>query len=449
MRGHNLREVLSVRGFRRLLGVRLMSQIADGWFQSGLAGSVLFNPEKQTTAIAMATGFAVLLLPYSLVGPYVGVFLDRWSRRSVLFVTNVLRSLLVVPAVMMIWTGSEGTSFALLAFLIIGLNRFFLAGLSASTPHVVEDRRLVTANAFAGTLGSVVYSAGFGSSVLLLRVFGVPATFHGYAGLAALAPFGYLASALLARASFERDALGPDAAERRGDSMLSALVEVGRGMVAGVRHLADRRGAAFAMLAQSGFRLLYGVLALSTLLLFRHYFTNGNDVAGSIAGLGMVFAAGSLGVLTAAFVTPPVARRFGGWLWIVWLFSGVAVIVPLCGLPFRKELLLVAVFAINIAAQGTKIVVDTALQHECDDDYRGRVFSVNDTGFNLFFLGGLFLAALTVPDNGRSPTALTLVSLGFAVLAAWYAVVGGRWAHRVGDDIAGPARGDRAATPTY
>ncbi|WP_173162929.1 hypothetical protein [Phytohabitans suffuscus] len=41
---HNLRSVLAVRGFRRLLGVRLSSQLADGLFQAALAGSVLFNP---------------------------------------------------------------------------------------------------------------------------------------------------------------------------------------------------------------------------------------------------------------------------------------------------------------------------------------------------------------------------------------------------------------------
>jgi MFS family permease len=442
---HNLRAVLSVRGFRRLVGVRVVSQIADGWFQSGLAGSVLFNPEKQASAVAIATGFAVLLLPYSLIGPYVGVFLDRWSRRSIIYVTNMLRALLVVPVVLMIWWGNEGTVFPLLAFLIIGLNRFFLAGINAATPHVVEDRRLVTANSLSGTLGSICYSAGFGSSVVLLQVFGLPATFHGYAVIAALAPFGYLASALLAQASFEPGALGPDDVQRRHDRVLTALVDVGRGMVAGIRHLADKRGAAYALLAQGGFRILYGVLALATLLLFRRYFATGTDYGGSIAGLGMVFGAGSLGVLAAAFLTPPVTRRVGGWRWIVWLLGVTGAAVLVFGLPFQRELLLVAVFVVNLAAQSTKIVVDTALQHECADEYRGRVFSVNDTSFNLCFVGGLYAAALTLPDNGRSPVALLLVAIGYLVLAGWYAVVGGRWARRVGDDIAGPQGAPRRA----
>ncbi|MGC9667023.1 MFS transporter [Planosporangium sp. 12N6] len=431
----NLRAVLSSRGFRRLLGVRLISQVSDGWFQAGLAGSVLFNPEKRTSPLEIAIGFAVLLLPYSLIGPYVGVFLDRWSRRSIIVVANLIRALLVVPSVAFIWYGTENAAFVGLALLIIGLNRFFLAGLSAAVPHVVEDRRLVTANALSGTLGSICFSLGLGSSVVLVKT-ALSATLHGYALLAALAPLGYAASALLARWSFRCDELGPDARARRHDTLGAAAVSVARGMVAGLRHLAGRRGAAYALLAQSAFRALYGVLALAVLLLYREYFHQSRDLSGSITGLGLVFVAGGLGVLIAAFLTPPVTRRIGGWRWIAWLLAGTAVTVVAFGLPFNPNLLVAAVLFTNIAAQGIKIVVDTALQHECDDTYRGRVFSVNDTAFNLCFVVGLFVAALTLPPDGHSTAALVSVGVGYALVSAWYVVAGGRWARRAGDDIA-------------
>jgi MFS family permease len=432
----NLRAVLAARGFRRLLGVRLVSQIADGWFQAGLAGSVLFNPEKRTSPVQIAVGFAVLLLPYSLIGPYVGVFLDRWSRRSIIVVANLLRALLVLPTIGLIWYGTENAAFVALAFLIIGLNRFFLAGLSAAIPHVVDDRRLVTANALSGTLGSICFSLGLGSAVILVKT-ALSVTLHGYALLAALAPIGYLASALLARWSFRPDELGPDIRERHGDRVGVAMVAVAQGMVAGVRHLASRRGAAYAVVAQAAFRMLYGVLALAVLLLYRQYFHHSKDLSGSISGLGMVFVAGSAGVLIAAFLTPPVTRRIGGWRWITWLLAGTAVAVVAFGLPFTPALLVVAVLFTNVATQGIKIVVDTALQHECDDAYRGRVFSINDTAFNLSFVVGLFIASLALPADGHSPVALLVVGFGYALVTVWYAATAGRWARRVGDDIAG------------
>jgi hypothetical protein len=106
----------------------------------------------------------------------------------------------------------------------------------------------------------------------------------------------------------------------------------------------------------------------------------------------------------------------------------------------------VAVFFVNLASQGIKIVVDTALQHECADEFRGRVFSVNDTAFNGCFVVGMFIAAYLLPFNGRSIGVLTAVAIGFQLIAVWYAVVGGRWARRVGDDIAEPERAQKAAS---
>ncbi|MRT44515.1 MFS transporter, partial [Xylella fastidiosa subsp. multiplex] len=52
----------------------------------------VFSPEKQTSAAAIASAMAVLLLPYSLVGPFAGVLLDRWRRRQVFLYGNLLRA---------------------------------------------------------------------------------------------------------------------------------------------------------------------------------------------------------------------------------------------------------------------------------------------------------------------------------------------------------------------
>jgi MFS family permease len=413
----------------------LTSHFADGWFQAGLAGSVLFNPEKAANPLSIALGFAVLLLPYSLVGPYMGGFLDRWSRRSILFKANLLRSMLVIPAALLIFDGSEGPPFLILAFLIIGINRFFIAGISAAIPHVVDDRRLVTANSVATTMGSLFFAFGLGTALATLARFEL-ASFHGYGLIASVAAVGYAASALMARYSFSESALGPDDVPPGG--IVAALASSGRGMVDGVRHLAAQRGAAYALLAQTGQRTLFGILSLSALLMFRGPVQSHGDVAGSIPGLAAVMVAGGLGSLVASFLTPPVARRVSGWRWLTLLLVLEGLAVAIFGPSFTPYMLAAAVFVINLGQQGTKIVVDTDLQHECADDYRGRVFSIGDTAFNGSFVLGLFVAALVLPTDGRSVETLYAVALGFVVVGVWYAFAGGRWAMRVGDDIRQP-----------
>jgi MFS family permease len=416
------RSILAGREFRRLLAVRLTSQIADGWFQAGLAGSLLFNPDQKSSPVAIATGFAILLLPYSLLGPYVGVLLDRWDRRASLSVANLARAVLVLPAAALLGSGSQGVLFAISALIVIAINRFFLAGLSAALPHVVSDAKLVPANALASTLGTMCYSIGLFSSAALIALHVVGTDARGYGVIAAAAALGYLLSGLLARGLFRSGELGPLDHERHTGRLDDALVEVFRGMVAGARHLASRSRAARAMVLQAGYRYLYGALTLAVLLLYSRYFGGEKIHADqSLWQLGQVVIAGAAGAAVAAIITPFAVRRLGGTRWLTILVTAVGVVVLGCGLPFIATLLLAAAFLVNVASQSMKIIVDATIQHECEDNYRGRIFSVNDTAFNLCFVGGLFTAALTLPPNGKSATALIVVSISFIALAIWYA----------------------------
>ncbi|SCG64706.1 MFS transporter [Micromonospora coxensis] len=435
-RTHHFRALLAVPAFRRLLAVRLGGQFTDGVFQAALAGSVLFNPDRQATPTAIAFAAAVLVLPYSVVGPFAGVLLDRWSRRTVTVVTNLARAGVVLPIAALIFLGSEGPLFFVSTLVVIGLGRLLLSGLSAATPHVVPDERLVTANAVGGTGGSVAYSLGLGCALLLLQTV-FPAGDTGYAAIALLAPVGYLTSAAMARFSFARDELGPDQVLPHRPGLAGEAAAVVRGMADGIRHLGQARGAAYAMGVQAGFRLLFGVLALAMLLLYRNRFA-GDDLDGVPARLGLVFAAGAAGVLLAAAVTPVVARRVGGWRWVVGLLAAVAVALPVFGLPFDPLLLVVVVLVVNVAGHGIKIVVDTMVQHECADAFRGRVFAVNDTAFNLAYVLGMVAASRFIPDDGRSPVLLGVAAVGYGCLAVGYAVAAGRWARKAGDDIALP-----------
>ena len=428
----DLRTVLSSRGFRRLLWVRLTSQGADGLFQAGLAGSVLFNPDRHATGLAVAFGFAVLLLPYSVVGPYVGVFLDRWSRRTVLYRGNLLRAGLVIPTAALIWAG-DAFLFGLFALLVIGVNRFILSGLSAALPHVIAKPNLVTGNAVSTTFGSICFALGLGAAAVLQNQVG--ASDASYAGIALIGSVGYVAAALIARSSFSVTDLGPDRAYQR-HGVVAELIDVARGMIAGVRHLARRGGAAYPLLAQSAHRTFYGVLTITALLLYRNYFTTDGDYTSSIAGLGQVVVAGAVGGLLAAAVTPWTTRRLGGRIWVSVLLGAIAVVLLALGLPYDPLLLVLTVFAINFASQSTKIVVDTAIQQECADHYRGWVFSVNDMSFNVCFVIGLFAGALLLPENGYAPPVLVAVAVGYGLLALWFWWVTGRWVRRSGHDIA-------------
>ena len=165
----DLRVVLKGRDFRRLFGTRLVSQFSDGIFQFAVAGFAFFSPEKQTTALQVATGLAVLLLPYSILGPFVGVFIDRWSRRQILVVAPLVRGALLVVAAGWSPPTCPTRSSTRPRSACSRVNRFFLAALGASLPHVVPEDRLMAANAVTPTSGTVFTFVGVGVGFLLRR----------------------------------------------------------------------------------------------------------------------------------------------------------------------------------------------------------------------------------------------------------------------------------------
>ncbi len=409
----DLRGLVRQRDFRRLLTTRLLAQFGDGVFQAALAGTVLFNPQRAADPIDVAAGFAVLLLPYSLVGPFAGVWLDRWSRRQVLLRANLVRAGLVGVVAALVAGGVAGTAFYAAGLAVFSVNRFVLAALSAGLPHTVDERSLVTANAVSTTSGSVATVAGGGVALGLLQVVGV--TDGGYAALAAGSAVPYLVAAAVV-AGFARPQLGPD----HTGPVLSAG-QVLRGMLAGARHVRTHPPAAAALTAISLHRVCYGLLTLMTLLLYRNTFeASGSFFRGGLVGLGEVIGAAAVGTLLAAAVTPWAVRRIGirRWVVAVLVVGGVAQLA--LGLPFTPPTVVAAGFVLGFVAQAVKICVDSTLQESVDDDFRGRVFSVYDTLFNVAFVAALLVGAVTLPASGVSYGTLVAVAAGYGLTALAY-----------------------------
>jgi Major Facilitator Superfamily len=417
-----VRHLLARGDFRRLLATRLTSQFGDGVFQAALAGTVLFNPQRAADPIDVAAGFAVLLLPYSLVGPFAGVWLDRWSRRQVLLVANLVRAVLVVLVAGLVLAGVQGAGFYVAGLAVFSVNRFVLSALSAGLPHVTDAPSLVSANALSTTSGAIASVVGGGAAIGVTAL--VSSGNTGYAALALASALPYLASSAVV-SGFPRPHLGPDHLTRA--ARVSAR-DVLHGMLAGARHVLQHTPAASALAVMAVHRVFYGLLTLMTLLLYRNTFTGqgGRFFPGGLAGLGEVLALGAVGTLLAAAVTPWAVRRIGKAWWITAMLAVGGAGQLTLGSLFTPWSIVLAGFALGFVAQAVKICVDTTLQESVDDDFRGRVFSVYDTLFNVTFVAALLAAAFWLPSSGRSLPALVVVGVGYLLTAAVFT----RWCLR-------------------
>jgi MFS family permease len=417
-RGVVVRALFRQRWFGSLYTTRIVGQLADGVFQASLASAVFFNPEHRTDPRQAAAGFVLLLLPYSLVGPFAGVLLDRWRRQRVLVRANLVRAVLVlVTAELRRARGPRTAAFAVAALAALSVNRFYLAALSASLPHVVRREQLVLANAVTTTSGSAVSAIGVGIG---LAVHGLAGSGdRGNAVVAVLAAAAYGASAVVASRMPAR-LLGP--ADVSADPVLDELRHVLRGLMAGAVHVHRRPAARRALAAVSGSRLLFGLSTIGTLLLYRNYFIDDGVLRSGAVGLGQVVAVATSGYLLAAFVTPGAVRRVGKTAWMVALLALAALAQLAGGLPFAPGPLVAGAGVIGFASAGVKICVDTVVQEQVDDEFRGRVFSFYDTLFNVTFVVAAVVAAFALPRTGRSPAMVIVMSCGYAVTAIAFAL---------------------------
>ncbi|WP_228713561.1 MFS transporter [Prauserella endophytica] len=409
------RALLAIPEFRKLLYLRFSMHWGDGAFQAGLAGAVLFNPERAADAATIAGGFAALLLPYSVVGPFAGALLDRWDRRRVLVVANLLRGFAVVAAAAAVGAGVDGLPLFSLALLVMGVSRFAGAGLSASLPHVVPAERIVTANAFSATVGAAIAVLGGACAIGLRSIFGAGDT--GSAWTTSFAVLGSALGAVLAT-RFARGSLGPDSV----DEPANAFAAVAAGLASGVKAAARTPSVRAGLIALLAHRAAFGISLLLTVLLMRYSFTDVGPLKAGLPGLGQVALMGGAGILLAGLLTPKLVTRFGRRRAVVCGLGVAAAAQAVLGLPLVLPTVLLAAFVITAGGQVIKLCVDAAVQRDVGDEARGRVFALYDTLFNTMQVAAVSFAAAFAPLDGYSPGLLVVAIVLYLVGIAGYLV---------------------------
>ena len=413
-----VRSLLHRRDFRALYSTRLVGQFGDGFFQAALASFVLFSPEREPNATAIAVAFGILLLPYSLIGPFAGVFLDRWLRRNILVRANLLKALLTIPVMAALLAGNDSVILGISVLAVLGVGRFILAGLSASLPHVVGGKELIYANALTPTSGTIAFVVGATTGLGIREVFG-----GGDSGSVALLMFSvgtFISASFIAR-TFAVHALGPT--HQIKHSMVDSLRGVTSDLAAGVRTLVSHADAARALALVAINRISFGVVTAGALLLLRNTFHQSSDANAALADFAIISGFTATAALLAAIVTPWMTRKIGipRWSSITVAQASAGMVVFACAATLQNfPLLLVAGFSLGFAGQAVKVCSDTVIQREIPDESLGRIFSLFDMSVNVALVSGIILVALLAPVSGVAAMLYIGVGMGLALASLWY-----------------------------
>ncbi|HEU4908306.1 MAG TPA: MFS transporter [Propionibacteriaceae bacterium] len=406
--------------FRQLLAVRIVIQSSDGILQIALASYVLFSPERQPDAVSIAIVLAITLLPFSILGPFAAVLIDRISRRQVLIYANLARAVVTLALAALVATGLQTVGVEALIYggvlLAMSINRFLLAALSAALPHTIDPAEYMIANSVVPTLGPAGLLIGVAVATPLRLILGhVMPDYRANAILFLIAFAGFVLSAILAL-WIPRRQLGPDKISAPKAS------EVITGLIEAIAHLRRKRAAGIGLMTIAAHRLIYGIVTVSVILVYRIYFHTLDQLDAAIADLGLLVVITGAGFVFASVVTPPMSARLGvrNTITVSLLASAVFQLVP--GSIYARVPLMVAAFFLGLTAQAIKICVDTLVQAHVADEVKGRVFAIYDMIFNVALVLAAVIAAVILPANGKSAMILIIMAVCYLLIGVWFSM---------------------------
>jgi MFS family permease len=401
-----------VRGnanFRRLWLAQIVSENGD-WFYTLAIYSLLLDLTGKASSVALA--LVLQVLPHTLLGPLAGVVNDRFSRRKVMIVTDVLRMVIVACMLLVRTRGTVWIIYPLL-FLETVMVAFFEPARNAVIPSVVADEDVIVANTLASATWSFDLAIG---SVLG----GIVAAWLGRNAVFAINSLSFAASALLiSRMHFAES--HADAANRHPEDQAAGWSAIR----AGFRYIARDPKLAAVVSLKGGMSIIGTSWVLFPVLAMRVFALPVAGLTPERAALfGMSLLMGARGI--GALLGPLCATRLTGQreprlrmaVLVGFLVGGIGYVL----LGYAQSVW-VAVAVIVIAHSGTSTVwvFSTTLLHlNTDDRFRGRVFGA-DLAISMFVLAAASWTAGHAIDAGASPrsvAAATGVAM-FVPAAIW------------------------------
>jgi len=404
------------RNFRQLWLGQVVSQMGD-WFDTIALYTIILNLTGSGRDVGLL--LVARFVPSFLCGSVSGVVADRFSRRTIMIVSDLLRAV-VVLGFLFVRRADQLWIIYVLTVLQLSLSTFFEPAKTAAVPSIVSDRELVAANAISSVTWSIMLTLGAAIGGLITGWFGTNAAF-------VLDALSYVLSAVLIF-----NVTLPKRPKRERQKLT-----VGRALgitetIEGARYVKRRPSVLALLLVKPAWGLGGGILTLLAVFGER-IFPVGNSAA---TGIGVLFAARGIGTA----VGPIVARRIAGEgtkrlqvsIGIAFLIGGIFYFAFGASTSF-----ILALLVLGIAHTGGSIlwVFSTVLlQRSVEDNFRGRVFAAELALLTLTMAASNYVTGELLDRFGVSPRIVTMGIGMFFLLPgiAWFATR--RWWDREGKD---------------
>jgi MFS family permease len=432
--------VLKNRSFLTLWGGQVFSQLADKVYLVLMIALIAsrFQSEDQTISGWVSSIMIASTIPAVLFGSIAGVYVDRWSKKAVLVITNLLRGGLVMFLPFLLWLAKGWAPwhglpigfYVLLGitFLVSTLTQFFAPAEQSAIPLIVERRHLLSANSLYTTTMMASVIVGFAVGEPLLAIADSIATHLGWTavglGKELVVGGSYVIAGLILMLltikeknrypsfQFSSNGTTPISAEEKPEEPPHVFADIRDG----IRYLGQQhqvRGALIQLV------ILFSVFAALAVLAVRLA-----EVIPEIKSsqFGFLLAAGGVGLAIGAAFIGYFGQRFSHSRLSLWGSLGMA--AALAGLAFFSHHLipvLLLLVAVGLCSAIVGVPMQTTIQEQTPEEMRGKVFGLQNNAINIALSLPLALAGIAETFLG-----LRVVFLGLAALMvaggvlSWY-----------------------------
>ncbi|MGI8995410.1 MAG: MFS transporter [Pyrinomonadaceae bacterium] len=378
------------RGFRLLWLGQVVSQLGD-WFNTIAVYTLVLNLTGSGRAVGLV--LVARFLPTVVIGPLAGVVADRYSRRRIMIISDVVRAVIVLGFLFIRRPDQVWIIYAL-TVLQLAASTFFEPAKSAVIPSLVAERDLVTANAISSVTWSSMLTLGAALGGFVTGWFGTDVAF-------VIDSLTYLASALLVAA-----VIFP-ARPRRPKSKLTVGKALGiTDTLEGIRYVRTRPRVLALLAVKPAWGLGGGILALLAVFGEKIF-----PIGGSAAiGIGVLYAVRGVGTavgpIASRILLDETRRRMQQAIGVSFIIGGVFYMAFGAATNFA-----VAATMLFIAHMGGSIVwiyATVLLQASVEDDFRGRVFAAELTLLTLALAISNYATGELLDRFGYSPRTVTI-----------------------------------------
>jgi MFS family permease len=391
---NSYRKTLSNSNFCLLWIGQIISQFGDRLTQMALIGlAYQLNPGS---TISLAKKMTLAIIPVFLVGPFAGVYVDRWDKRKTMYISDLLRVILIMLIPIVSLHSKSLIPIYILIFLSFCCGRFFIPAKMAIIPSLVSKDQSLIANSLISLTGMIAAVLGFGFGGIIVEKWGVANAFLIDAATFFISFFCILAINIPDHTKFDAQEfiqLSKQVLKKVKSSMLSEINQ-------GFKYIVKSPETKFAVKIMSVLFAAIGSLYIIFIVFIQQTLNTITLDLGWLAGFS------GIGLFIGSVIYGKVGNKLNIKKIINWsLFISSLHLLMFCSimryfLP-HKLFAGISCFLLGIFCAPIVIAVNTLIHNESNDYFWGRIFSSLEIIIHLAFLGFMltasFLAEKTTP----------------------------------------------------